>query len=179
MSLLLNDASVLLNLVATDRLAEIVAALGRQLAICSAVKEEVKKLRDPSTGEMVAVDISQFLDSGLLLVLDLDGETEKSLYINQATFVDDGEAMAIALAASRKLELAIDDRQATNHIRRTFPDLALRTTPDLLKIWADKDGVSIDDVSRAVMAVEKCARYFPACSHPYFAWWNTMRGNRT
>ncbi len=177
MRLLLNDASVLINLIATNRFVEIVAASGRQYAICSTVRDEVKKLRDPSTGEMVSIDISPFLVSGLLRMLELDGEAEESLYIEQATFVDDGEAMAIAIAANRKIELAIDDRQATNHIRREFPDLVLLTTPDLLKAWADTDGVSCDDVSKALIAVEKCARYFPPRTHPLCDWWNTMRGD--
>ena len=42
--------------------------------------------------------------------------------------VDDGEAMSIAIAAIRGLELAIDDKQATNHARRAFPEMKLWTS---------------------------------------------------
>ena len=45
-AILLNDASVLLNILATDKLREIANSIDRQIAICSAAKEEAKKLRE-------------------------------------------------------------------------------------------------------------------------------------
>jgi hypothetical protein len=44
--------------------------------------------------------------------------------VEQSVVVDDGEAMSIAIAASRGLELAIDDKQATDHTHRAFPQLS-------------------------------------------------------
>lgn len=120
MKLLLNDSSVLLNLLAADCLAAIAEATGWQFAICQAVRDEAKKLRDTTTGEMHDIDITPLVASGLLQVLELAGDQEQTLYVEQAIVVDDGEAMSIAIAASRKLELARDDKQAANHTRRTF-----------------------------------------------------------
>ncbi|MEO8206578.1 MAG: hypothetical protein ABI615_10390 [Chthoniobacterales bacterium] len=79
MEVLLNDSSVLLNLLAADCLAQIAVDTGWQFAICPAVRDEVKKLRDFQTGEMVEIDLVSYIASGLLLVLDVFGENEETL----------------------------------------------------------------------------------------------------
>lgn len=171
MKLLLNDSSVLLNLLAADCLAEIATSLDWQFAICPAVRAEATKLRDPETKEMVPVDLAAFIASGLLLVLELTGETEELLYVEQAMVVDDGEAMSIAIAASRMLELAIDDRQATNHALRAFPELKLWTTPEILKRWAESAEISSERLRTAIRLIQARARYVPPKSHPLAEWW--------
>lgn len=177
MKILLNDSSALLNLLAADCLASIAAATGWQFAICPAVRDEVKKLRDAHTGEMVDVDLAPLLSSGLLQVLELSGDEEQTLYVEQAIVVDDGEAMSIAIAAHRHLELAIDDKQAANHTRRTFPEIRLWSTPEILKHWFEVGGVKAGDLREAIRLVEARSRYFPAKSHPLAGWWGAARGN--
>lgn len=176
MKVLLNDSSVLLNLLAADCLAEVVAATGWQLAICPAVRQETRKLRDAATGELVMLDIAPLIECGLIQVLDLIGDEEKALYVEYSRVVDDGEAMSIAIAASRALDLAIDDKQATNHARRTFPSLKLWTTPEILKHWAEVGSVSTNKLAAAVRLIEVRARYFPHTSHPLAPWWNSVKG---
>ena len=175
MKVLLNDCSVLLNLLASDCLASIAEATGWQFAICPAVRDEVKKLRDATTGEMVDVDIAPLIASGLLQVLEISGDQEQTLYVEQAVVVDDGEAMSIALAVSRKLELAIDDKQAANHTRRTFPAVRLWSTPEIMKLWADTSAIEPLLLRKAIRLVEARARYFPPKSHAQAQWWYSMR----
>jgi predicted nucleic acid-binding protein len=172
MKLLLNDSSVLVNLLAADCLAEIAADLDWQLAICVAVRDEVTKLRDPATGDTAPVDITPLIASGLLQVLELAGEREQMLYVGQVIAVDDGEAMSIAIAASRGLELAIDDKQASNHVRRAFPEMKLWTTPGILKYWTEAASISAERLREIIGLIQARARYFPARSHPLFAWWH-------
>lgn len=171
MKLLLNDASVLLNLLAADCVAEITAALDWQFAICPLVRNEAKRLRDAATGEMVPVDIAPLIESGVLQILKLSGDNEQTLYVEQSVIVDDGEAMSIAIATSRKLELAIDDKQAINHARRTFPDLKLWTTPEIIKLWADTAGLSPQRLRDVCALIQGRARYFPPNLHPLGIWW--------
>ncbi len=171
MKLLLNDASVLLNLLAADCLAEISAALNWQFAICPLVRDEVKKLRDASTGEMVSVDIGPLIKSGVLQIVELSGDDEQALYVEQSIVVDDGEAMSIAIATSRKLELAIDDKQASNHARRTFPGLRLWTTPEIIKLWADSAALSPKRLRQVFASIEGRARYSLPTLHPLAGWW--------
>ena len=175
MKVLLNDCSVLLNLLGGDCLASIAEVTGWQFAICPAVRDEAKKLRDAHTCEMVPVDIAPLIASGLLQVLELSGDEEQTLYVEQSIVVDDGEAMSIAIAASRHLELAIDDKQAANHTRRTFPEIRLWSTPDILKQWADDGRVNASILRETIRLIEDRARYFPPKSHALAAWWRTMK----
>jgi predicted nucleic acid-binding protein len=175
MEVLLSDASALLNLLAAERLAVIAQVSGWQFAICPAVRDEVKKLRDPQTGEMAPVDIAPLIDTGLLRVLELAGDAELALYVEQAAVVDDGEAMSIAIAANRGLTLAIDDKQAVNHTRRTFPNLRLWSTPEILKHWAEAGNVEASMLREAIQLIEARARYFPHKLHPLAQWWQMMR----
>lgn len=175
MKLLLNDSSVLLNLLAADCIADIAETLQWQFAICPAVRDETKKLRDATTGDMVAVDIAPLIATGLLQVLELAGDTEETLYVEQAMSVDDGEAMSIAIAASRKLELAIDDKQASNHARRAFPTLKLWTTPEILKQWCDAASVPAQRLKEIISLIEIRSRYFPPRAHLLAAWWQDSR----
>ena len=175
MKLLLNDSSVLLNLLAADCLAEITADLRWQLAICPAVRDEAMKLRDPATGDMVPVDIAPLIAAGLLQVLELAGDAEQVLYVEQAIVVDDGEAMSIAIATSRGLELAIDDKQATNHAHRAFPKMKLWTTPEILKHWMDTASISAERLREVIRRIEARARYFPPKLHPLAAWWYSTK----
>ncbi len=176
MKVLLNDCSVLLNLLATDCLPAIADVTGCQFAICPAVRDEVKKLRDTHTGEMVEVDIAPLVASGLLQVLEISGEEEQTLYVEQSIVVDDGEAMSIAIAVHRHLELAIDDKQAANHTGRTFPEIRLWSTPEILKQWADVSSVDPIVLQNAIRQIEIRARYFPPKSHALAAWWQTIKG---
>jgi predicted nucleic acid-binding protein len=176
MKLLLNDASVLLNLLAADCIAEIAAALDWHFAICPLVRDEAKRLRDASTGDMVPVDIAPLIESGVLQILELSGNDEQVLYVEQSIVVDDGEAMSIAIAASRRLELAIDDKQASNHVRRTFPDLRLWTTPEIIKLWADTAALAPQRLGQVLSLIEGRARYSPPNLHPLAAWWNGSAG---
>lgn len=177
MKILLSDSSVLLNLLATDCLASIAAATGWQFAICSAVPDEAKKLRDIQNGEMVEVDITHHIGSGLLQVLELSGEEEQAFYVEQSIVVDDAEAMSIAIAAHRRLDLAIDDKQAANHARRTFPGIQLWSTPEIVKQWAEAGRVDAKSRRNTIRLIEIRSRYFPPNSHVLAEWWRQSKGN--
>jgi len=175
MKVLLNDCSVLLNLLAADCLAGVAQDTGWQFAICPAVRDEVIKLRDAHTGEMQDIDLSPLLSSGLLQVLELSDDEEQALYVEQSMVVDDGEAMSIAIAASRHLELAMDDKRAANHTRRTFPEIRLWSTPDILKEWQRAGRVDAIVLRKAIRLIEIRARYFPPRSHALDSWWQGLK----
>jgi len=175
MEVLLNDSSVLLNLLAANCLESIASATGWQFALSPSVRDEVKKLRDAETGKMIEVDITQHIASGLLQVLELSGEEEEALYIEGSMMVGDGEAMSIAIAVHRQLALAIDDKRATNHARRNFPDLRLWSTPEILKRWSEVGSVDAEILRGAIRLIETRARYFPPKSHVLADWWNQAK----
>jgi predicted nucleic acid-binding protein len=164
---------VLLNLIATDRIADIADALGRQFAICTRVRDEVKTLRDAITGEMVPIDLTPIISTGTILVFDFASPAERDLFVQEAAIVDDGEAMSIAIAVCREHALAIDDRKATNHLRKQFPQIELWSTPRILKHWGQK--VSSAELARALRNIETKARYRPPKEHNEALWWNSAR----
>ena len=169
--LFLQDSSVLLNLLATDPFEVMAAGMGWRFAICTAVRDEAKKLRDPTTGEMVPIDITPFIRSGVLQVLDLVGSTEQELFIENAARIDDGEAMSLAIAGCRQLELALDDKAAIKFARKQFPKLRLWTTPEIIKHWADKGSLSNDLLREIIIKIESRSRYFPPREHGLAQWW--------
>lgn len=162
-------------MLAADCLEEISSGLDWQFAICASVRDESKKLREPATGEMVPIDITPLIDSGVLEVLELENEAESMRYVEQVLYVDDGEAMSIAIAVSRGLDLAIDDRQATNHILRQFPQVKIWTTPGILHHWATAANVSGSRMAEVILRIESRARYFPARSHELAPWWSRIK----
>jgi predicted nucleic acid-binding protein len=175
MKVLISDTSVLLNLLATGCIGSIAKETNCQFAICSVVRDEVKKLRNPDTGKLEPVDILPLIDSGFLAMFDVEHENEKTLYIEQAITVDDGEAMSLAIAVHRNLELAIDDRQAINHSMRQFPTLKIWTTPDILKSWSDTAHPAMQELSNALRLIEARARYTPHKNHHLSAWWEKAK----
>ncbi len=171
----MSDSSVLLNLLATDSLGNIAVANGWQWAICPVVREESRKLRDPVSDEMVLTDLTPLVSTGVLQVLDLSGEAEQLCYVEQSMLVDDGEAMSIAIAAQRGFELAMDDKQAANHARRSFPRLRLWSTPEIIQQWAAAAKVEPKRLRNALQLIESRARYFPPKAHPLAEWWRRAK----
>lgn len=173
--LFLQDASVLLNLLATDQLEAMSADTGWRFAICTAVRAEAKKLHDPVTGDMIPIDIEALIRSGVLQVLSLTGSDEQRLFIDNVAFLDDGEAMSLAIASSRHLELAVDDKAAIKFSRDHFPEVCLWTTPDLIKYWADTVQAPADVLGSVIVKIESRSRYFPPRAHPLAQWWQSAK----
>jgi predicted nucleic acid-binding protein len=174
-ALFLQDASVLLNLLATDHLEVMSADTGWRFAICTAVHVEAKKLRDPSTGDMIPIDIEPLIRSGVLQVLTLSGSDEQTLFIENVASLDDGEAMSLAIASSRRLELAVDDKAAIKFAREHFPEMCLWTTPELIKYWADAVRPPADVLGSVIEKIESRSRYFPPRAHPLAQWWQSAK----
>jgi predicted nucleic acid-binding protein len=176
--LFLQDSSVLLNLLATDQFEVMAASMDWRFAICTAVRDEAKKLRDPTTGEMIPIDITPLIHSGAIQVLDLVGSTEQYLFIENAVAIDDGEAMSLTIAGCRQLDLAIDDKAAIKFARKRFPKLCLWTTPQIIKQWADKVSLPADALRDVIIKIESRSRYFPPREHGLAPWWHGAKAEK-
>jgi predicted nucleic acid-binding protein len=168
------DACVLINILASGEFDGITGSKTRAFAVCSKVREESIFLRpdDPGILALEAISVDEYVDSGRLRILVLDGEEEETLYVNYAAELDDGEAMSMALAESRELVLATDDRKA----RRLFVENVdaphrLLSTAELLRDWVDSHGVSPDRLKSALHRIMNRARYTPNRSDSNFMWW--------
>lgn len=168
------DACVLLNLLASDEAENIIASAADEYLICEAAAKEVIQLRiadsEEETFEVIKTD--DLIKKGILNICMLESSLEESLYVNYASQVDDGEAMSIAIAEVRGYKLATDDRKA----RRVFlnavndPDRLLYTS-DLVRHWAEQENLLVDELKVKLLNIRRRATFFPPKRDPNFSWW--------
>jgi predicted nucleic acid-binding protein len=96
------------------------------------------------------------------------------LYVDLAARLDDGEAMALAIAKARRWWLSTDDCKA----RRLAGDLGVKvlTTPEILKRWADAAHPAPVEIGDMLQNIERRARFAPADNDPLHGWWRRHRG---
>src|SRR5580700_7033878 len=110
-SIVIQDACVLINLLASGRFEDIANGCGFRFAIASIVTQEALFLRADDGGEHKQIDLQPFIGSGILEVLTVESEAEKLRFIEMTLDLDDGEAESIAIAEARSFALATDDKK--------------------------------------------------------------------
>jgi predicted nucleic acid-binding protein len=130
------DTSVWINLLATEA---IEATLGALAVPCHAPEQVVMEVkRHPATGKMFPLKDHPLRQlSPTVSILSLEGE-ELDLFLEivgapAGDALGDGEAAAIAIAASRGLDLVIDDRKARRILRERFSEVRTHWTVDVLQ----------------------------------------------
>ena len=167
------DTYVLINLLATSRAAEIVRAIAPSRMVCSAVSEESLYLRPlEAEGQPEPVDLQTLIDAGVFTPCQIEGVAEEDLYVTYALELDDGEAMSLAIAQSRRLVLATDERKARRIARENAPELPIISTVEIIRAWAE--GKERRDVSAAVRSILARARFRPPDSDLLAIWWTEM-----
>ena len=174
--MILLDACVLINLCATDRLEEISRCVPGGFSVAAAAREEALFLRDP--GDIVhplkPLVLDPFFDQGVLHLLPMEAD-EETLFVNIAAELDEGEAMSMAIAIERNLDLAADDRKAIRLFTKFGGDPnRLWTTLSVVRMWADAAALSVEELGRAARAIRDRARYLPAPNHPLYSWWSPL-----
>ncbi|NCO41253.1 MAG: hypothetical protein CO096_12460 [Armatimonadetes bacterium CG_4_9_14_3_um_filter_66_14] len=165
------DTCCLLNLCAVGRVADWLPSLGWQWHVPEAVRGETLYLRTyGAEGEPVnqEVDLQPDLAEGVLVECALDPGEETARYVQLAGSLGDGEALALALAATRHWLLATDDRKA----RRLAGELGVPviTTPELARRWADNTGSTDVEIAAALCRVRDLARFVPGEGFPLRDW---------
>jgi predicted nucleic acid-binding protein len=141
--------------------------------VCSAVSEESLYLRPlEAQGQPEHVDLQPLITTGVLTPCQIEGSAEEDLYVNYALELDDGEAMSLAIAQSRHLVLATDEKKARRIARENVPQLSIISTAEIIRAWAE--GRNPSDVTIALNSILTRARFRPADSDPLAPWWNKM-----
>jgi hypothetical protein len=176
--ILITDASVLINLVASGIPAEILGGCGWEFHVCPDVLAEVTLLRDRETGEEHPIDLHPLFTNGLLTLVQPESDEEFVLLIDYSALLGHGkgEAMCFALAEARSLPVAIDDARAARRASRRNPGVMTLDTLQILKTWQERTGNSDGSVGALLKAIYRYARYQPATNHPEFEWWNRCYG---
>lgn len=130
------DASVRINLLATEAMELILGALALPCHAPEQVVMEVK--RYPATGVVFSAGNHPLRQSSpSIAIISLEGE-ELDLFLEivgapAGDALADGEAASIAVAARRGLDLVIDDRKARRILRERFSQVRAYCTVDLLR----------------------------------------------
>ena len=177
-ALVVLDACVLLNLHATGRIADILAALSRSVLVSSYVASETLwhcgsgTNCDGTVGREV-VALEPLIRSGLISVVDLtSGEEEQFLAFAQ--HLGDGEAASGAIADGRKGAVATDDRKARRIFAQHAPAVITVGTSTLLREWEHKAKLPLADMAAALRAIRTGARFQPSATDDGFGWWKNI-----
>jgi hypothetical protein len=175
-TLLLLDACCLINLLATDRMKEILTRLPFRFATSGfvATREVLAIAHDtdeelPIEREVIPTSVLENLEP--LALLDLATEQELADFVRFASVLDDGEASVCALALAHGGGVATDDRKALTVLNREEPQVLTVQTPELLYDWAHLSGAPPSEVARVLRSIERKARFRPRRGVPRFEWW--------
>ncbi|HBB94454.1 MAG TPA: hypothetical protein DC054_03610 [Blastocatellia bacterium] len=167
------DACVLINLVATEELEAILEVTTKPSLICTVVEKETIYLRtrDPQNPKEL-IDLSDLIGRRILEVCKIENEREELLYVDFAAVLDDGEAMSLAIAVARDLDLVTDEQKARKlFLREVGHPRRLVSTSQLLRKWATASGLTSERIRAALLKIETRARYRPPIADPDYRWW--------
>ncbi len=168
------DTCCLVNLAAIDGTLDSLAAFGLTWYVPTAVEAEGIFIRSATdTKEVHQIDLTLHIAAGVVRICAPADDVEQALYVDLAMSLDDGEAMALAIAKSRGWRLATDDRKALKMAASI--GVAVVTTPELLKRWASRTPHSKAETADVLLRIESLARFTPSDNSHAAKWWREVR----
>lgn len=166
------DACCLVNLCTAGDLGLMIEPMGLTWYLPTAVIEEALFTYDLDEGGHPTarpIDLRSCIASGVIQVCSVRDAEEIKRYVRLASELDDGEAMALAIASYRGWMLATDDRKTI----RFAESLRVRvlTTPELIKRWADGKAAETDELRDVLRRIQLLASFTPRRSGPLYEWW--------
>lgn len=169
--LLVLDACVAINLRATGRWRQIFAAAEHLPLMPEIALREVLYLFNDE-GEREEAPLTDLQAAGDLLSCGLNSD-QLDVMLAFAAKLGQGEAAAIAVATTRELPLATDDRAAQDAV--DFGVDRRLTTPQLLRRWAESGSPKSSEIFAAIKLIETRASFRPRSLDPDFDWWMSQR----
>lgn len=171
------DACCIINLYsASDDFCSLLQAVAASFHVPQIVVEESLYVCRPDQEDerrtvREEIDLSPAVDDGLLRVCDLQTPEENALFVRFAAELDDGEAACLAIAQARAWTVATDDRKAQRLAGES--GIAVVTTPELIRRWADTRSMSDAEVGTALGSIRDFARFVPRRGSVLYEWWMT------
>jgi predicted nucleic acid-binding protein len=166
---LLLDACIAINLFATDRAEDIATVLDIRFLMAKQAATECGELHVFQETIVVRRRGAGSDTPPLAHVLTLV-ESEIDAYVELARDIDDGEAATIAMARSRSLAMATDDRKA----RRVAVEAGVampKGTTTILRQYAEATGLTPHGIAVVLQRVRDEASYVPRRADENFDWW--------
>jgi predicted nucleic acid-binding protein len=154
------DASVVINLNATGRAAEVLSALPYRVVVTDIVAAELRE--DSRSGRRDSDLLNELVRAGTIRVVSL-GEAGMRVFGDlvvgpAADTLDDGEAATIAYAVEYEINPAIDERKALRICALRFPSLRPLCTVDLFAEAPVVEAIGQGKLSDAVFRALQDAR---------------------
>ena len=167
------DTCCLVNLAAIDGTLDCLATFAVIWYVPTAVQTEGIFIRAAAdTREVQRIDLTPSIDKGAVQICAPADDAEYGLYVELASSLGDGEAMALAIAKNRGWKVATDDRKA--RIKADALGISVVTTPELVQRWATNTDQSRAEVTNALRRIETLARFSPAENSPAARWWRQL-----
>ncbi|MFC4295981.1 hypothetical protein ACFO0A_13045 [Novosphingobium tardum] len=166
---LVSDASVWINLVATDRAEVILRASSVRHLITSTALGELDAGR--AKGRRTAAVVAELIEMGLVDEVGL-GPVEEATFLSLVAgpvseTLDDGEAATIAYALGSGSVALIDERKATALCGSQFPSVKVMSTTDLLLSQEVQCALTLEDLADSLFRALSVARMrVPECHLP-------------
>lgn len=166
------DTCCLVNVCAAGEPLFLLRATPYQWHVPRAVSAETLYLREvDASGKSLQrkLDLDACFAANVLRACDVTNPEEAELYVTFAQDLDDGEAMALAIAKARCFMLATDEKKA-----RRFAEshsVPVVTTPEIMRRWAEDNAVEETLVRQALLGIQSKARFIPTSSFPDYDWW--------
>lgn len=170
------DACTGINLWATGvPLSDIAAASGLRFLMTPTAAEESIWLAAADGGDhRERIDIAREVALGNVELAHLD-DGELVRFVVLASQVDDGEAATLAVAESRNLRVATDDRRAVRVAAGLKPPVETIGTTSLVRAWSESPKAGSQRLSEILQRIEIRASYQPRSDDPNRAWWSAER----
>lgn len=154
------DTSIWINLLATQRIWQIIECLPISCATPEQVICEV--LRDPISHNLYPVDDHPLRGRADIEIVTLQGQSLDlffELVVHDAiSNLGDGEAASIAIAATRGWAVALDERKARRLVRERFPEVQLISSFELLRLPVVERALGIENRRMAAANAERYGR---------------------
>lgn len=187
---LILDACWLIDLHASGYMAAILQSLPYSVAVSQYVLEQEalsvgalsgharkERAHSEQTSASDIPPLQQLLDSGIIVVVNLETEAEENALVDFAVSLEDGEAYTCAIAVQRNWIIASTERKVASMIRNNFSHISVVTTQELVKEWADATNPPNEVVKQVIQNIQEKARYRPRRSHPLYEWWQELAEN--
>lgn len=174
------DACCIINLYASKQMRSILETMPSDLAVAVYVKENeaLSVFSGPNNNvqsSKESIDLQSFIKDGLLFLVDIETDSEANTFINLAENLDDGEAITGAIALNRNWSIATDDSVSLKLFGISAPHIALVTTLDIVKYWADIKNPDNDTIRETLLNIRLRGRYEPHRGHHLIDWWEQFR----
>jgi predicted nucleic acid-binding protein len=166
---LVSDASVWINLIATERAEVVIRSSSVRHLITSTARSELDAGR--AKGRRTAIAVAELIEMELISEVAL-GPAEEETFLSLVAgpvseTLDDGEAATIAYAIGSGSIALIDERKATSLCGNRFPSVKVMSTTDLLLSQAVQSTLSADDLADSLFKALSVARMrVPECHLP-------------